>query len=202
MKKIEIKQFDKIKDITNSDIKIYNINALTEDKKSVSHKTILQSSSIHIIINNINNKQLVFSKQIRIPVLLNDNTNNGITVELFSFDINDTLPLKEIVKKEILDKCKYNVNIEDIKYLKTLKKSVDLSGSEENLFYIEVTNDMLINNNLEFNNYDIIYVNYLELDNYFFKDNIHTNSITAFGVQKFLNHLLIQKSLKEYKKFF
>ncbi|ODM88018.1 Uridine diphosphate glucose pyrophosphatase [Orchesella cincta] len=69
--------------------------------------------------------------------------NLGITLELCAGIVDETLNLNEIVKKEVLEECGYEIPSENFQRV-TSYRTTGISGSKQTLFYAECTDQMKI----------------------------------------------------------
>jgi len=163
-------------------IKTHLIKAKREgEKKEFFWEMTKNNDSVHILIDNIETEELIFVKQVRIPVLFNDNSKNGIVIEACAGIVDKDTSLFQIAKEEIEEECGYCPSIENIKFLKKLKSSVGMSGSNSFAFSVEVTEDMKISEGggLESEDIEVIRVKYSKLND-FFNSDIHTDAITLY----------------------
>jgi len=137
---------------------------------------IKSHDSVHVLIDNITNGEIIVVEQVRIPVLCNDNSNDGKVTEACAGLVDKNKNIKEIVKEEILEECGFDVPLDNIEFLKTLKSSVGTSGTESHAFIAKVENNMKVSDGggLPEEDINVIHIKY------FFNSDIHTDAITMF----------------------
>lgn len=144
-------------------------------------ETVESHDSVHILVDNIETKELLIVKQIRLPVLKNDNSQNGICYEMCAGIVDKNKSVFEIAKEEIEEELGYDVPLENLKHIKTLKSSVGSAGNNCYLFEAIINESFKISNGGGTENEDIIVVRipYEKVNDFIFSD-IHTDSTTMF----------------------
>jgi len=98
--------------------------------------------SVAILIYDKDKDAFVLVKQFRPAVYMNNTT--GMTIELCAGIIDKDLSLKEIAKEEVEEECGYKVELENIEKITSFHSSVGISGSKQNLYYVEVDKSMRV----------------------------------------------------------
>ncbi len=157
-----------------------------DDKENI-WETIDSHDSVHILVDNIETKEILIVKQIRVPVLKNDNSQNGICYEACAGIVDKNKSILEIAKEEILEELGYDVQINNIKHIKTLKSSVGSAGVNCYTFEVQTTEKERISNGGGTESEDIIVVRipYQNIRNFIYS-NIHTDSTTMFLITNWL----------------
>ncbi|KAI3422063.1 hypothetical protein GPALN_012599 [Globodera pallida] len=123
----------------------------------------LEHDNVAALIYHTGRKQLLFVKQFRPPVFINEVRSlpenagkalsevrweaypieSGCTVELCAglIDEPDKTPLAHI-QKEMLEECGYRVNESNIRPIKRYVTGISLSGAIQHLFYVELDESM------------------------------------------------------------
>lgn len=145
--------------------------------------------SVHILIENVDKKEIVLVKQKRIPVLVNDPESNGIMIELCAGLVDkEGLSITEIAKEEVLEETGFDIPLEQIKFLRSLKSSVGTSGRNAYLFHAKVYEKDRIHNGGGTENEDIKVVTIPFNEIPYFIDDIYirTDAMTLFALSKWL----------------
>ena len=71
--------------------------------------------------------------------------NDAVTYELCAGIVDKNIPLKSVMKEEILEECGYNVPESHLSKVFSAWGSVGFAGSLQTLFFAEVTDDMKVN---------------------------------------------------------
>lgn len=71
--------------------------------------------------------------------------NDAVTYELCAGIVDKNIPLKSVMKEEVLEECGYNVPESHFRKVFSAWGSVGFAGSLQTLFFAEVTNDMKVN---------------------------------------------------------
>jgi len=156
-----------------------------------------QMDSVHILVDNIETKEIILVKQVRIPVLLNDDSKNGEVIELCAGLVDKNCSLEQVAKEEVEEEIGYDVPLKNITSHKVFKSSVGTSGTNAYTYFCEVTENMKVSEGggLESEDIELIKIPYQEVSQYFDSD-IHTDAITTCIV----NEWLIKNILREYKE--
>jgi len=145
---------------------------------------IKSHDSVHVLIDNMESGEIIVVEQVRVPVLCNDDSQGGRVTEACAGLVDKNKDIKQIVKEEILEECGFDVPMDNIKFLKTLKSSVGTAGTESHTFIAEVTNDMQVSEGggLAEEDINVVHIRYEDINDYFFNSDIHTDAITMFLV--------------------
>ncbi|CAF1408679.1 unnamed protein product [Adineta ricciae] len=104
-------------------------------------------NSVAIIIYNRSTDALVFVRQFRPAVHVMINPKSAITYEFCAGIIDKKhLSSKEHAHAEILEECGFEVDIDSIELVAKYRIGIGIAGPFQELFYVEVTNDMKKNN--------------------------------------------------------
>ncbi|CAL8080847.1 unnamed protein product [Orchesella dallaii] len=118
--------------------------------------------SVTCVLYNVSRNVLIFVKQFRPAVFvcgaLPTSPSNsqsvqdvdwnsvppkiGITIELCAGIIDADLSLNEIIQKEVLEECGYDVPLQNFQRIIGYKGSVGVSGDKSTMFYAECTDEM------------------------------------------------------------
>ncbi|CAF0783907.1 unnamed protein product [Adineta steineri] len=121
-------------------------------------------NSVVIIIYNRSTDSLVFVRQFRpaVYVMISKETQNASSIDEIDFTKQDPksavtyefcagivdkkhLSNKEHAHAEILEECGYSVDINSIESVTKYRTGVGTAGPAQELFYVEVTNEMKVN---------------------------------------------------------
>lgn len=116
---------------------IYN-----QDGKKKRWEMVEAHSSVSVLLYHTQKDGFILVKQLRIPLLLNNDDTDGFTYELCAGIVDKNLSLEMIAKEEILEECGYDVAVESIKKITSFYTSVGFSGAKQTLFYCEVDESM------------------------------------------------------------
>jgi len=167
--------------------------------------------SVACILFNSSRQVLLFVKQFRPAVFYGnsvpatgDNSvpevnwseipaSNGITLELCAGIVDEhTLTLKEIMKKEILEECGYDVPLQNIESIRSYRSGIGVSGDKQNLFYAEVTDGMKVHDGggLEDEGelIDVVEMTIPQMQEYITQDQVPSPGGFLYGMYWFLAH--------------
>lgn len=118
-------------------------------------------NSVIIVIFNITRQKMIFVKQFRPAIYYSTipeeekqsgsiDTSKylpslGITLEFCAGIVDKSKSLAETAREEVLEECGYNVPVEKLQQFKTLRAGVSTEGTYQTFFYVEVTDDMKVN---------------------------------------------------------
>ncbi|XP_017785238.1 PREDICTED: uridine diphosphate glucose pyrophosphatase-like isoform X2 [Nicrophorus vespilloides] len=159
--------------------------------------------SVAIIIYNVSNSKLVFVKQFRPPVYVmsipaSERTDNidvkkypahlGFTLELCAGIVDKKLSLAEIASEEILEECGYKVHHNQLERVSSYRSGVGTTGSEQTLYYCEVTDEMKENKGggVEDEIIDVIEMSVPEIREFMKKEHILSPPSFLYAMQWFL----------------
>jgi len=125
-------------------IKTMSVKAKREGGKEFYWEATKQMNSVHILVDNIETQEIILVKQVRIPVLLNDDSQNGEVIELCAGIIDKDCSLEQIAKEEVEEELGYDVPLENIISHKVFKSSVGTSGTNAYTYFCEVTEEMKV----------------------------------------------------------
>lgn len=144
--------------------------------------------TVHIMVDNVETKELILAKQCRIPVLLKDQSQEGLCVEACAglIDKEGKSPLT-IAKEEVEEELGYLVNESDISLIKQAKSGLGTSGNNIYYYSVQVTEQNKINNGggTENENIEVYRLKYEDIQNFIASD-IHTDSTTLFLLTNWL----------------
>ncbi|XP_035212727.1 uridine diphosphate glucose pyrophosphatase NUDT14-like isoform X1 [Stegodyphus dumicola] len=134
--------------------------------------------SVGIIIFNVTREVLLFVKQFRPAVyyaeVKDENCeeeidtkkyppNLGMTIELCAGIVDKVQSLAETARDEILEECGYSVPLTSLQRVTSYRSGVGVTGSNQTLFYVEVTDSMKVSQGGG-NNYEGEYIEVIEMD--------------------------------------
>ena len=121
-------------------------------------------------------------KQVRIPVLVNDRSQEGEVYEMCAGLVDKDADIDQIVKEEILEECGYEVPLEDIQHVKTMKSSVGTVGSKSYAYVAVVNETMKVNEGggLPEEDIAVIRIKFDEVYDFAFESDKHTDAVTMF----------------------
>ena len=154
-----------------------------KDGKTMKWEIIEKHDSVHILVNNIETKEIFMVQQVRIPVFLKDTSLNGVMTEMCAGLVDKNKDLIEIAKEEVLEELGYNVDISNIKFLKTIKSSVGSSGNNANLFYVEINETQKVSNGggIQLEDITILKIPYSKIDDFINNDkNYHFDAVSLY----------------------
>lgn len=153
------------------------------DGKEFAWEMVERHDSVHILVNNTETKELIMVKQVRIPVLVNDNSQNGEVYEMCAGLVDKDKDSFQISKEEIEEEMGYCVDKEKIEYIRCLKSGVGSSGNNSHAFYVEVNESEKVSEGggLEDEDIEVIRIKYEDLND-FITGEVHTDAMTMFLV--------------------
>ncbi|XP_014674544.1 PREDICTED: uridine diphosphate glucose pyrophosphatase-like [Priapulus caudatus] len=119
-------------------------------------------NSVSIILYNSTKKSLVFVKQFRPAIYMNEAItepgedgsatvdtrqhpgSRGLSYELCAGIVDKNKPLAEIAQDEILEECGYAVPIDRLEKVATYRTGIGTSGAMGTMFYAEVDDSMVV----------------------------------------------------------
>ena len=148
-------------------------------------EAIESHASVHVLVDNITTKSLLFVKQVRIPVLNADPSTNGEMVECCAGIIDGyggTTPKEQakcIARDEIHEELGYMAPLHEIQTIKELKTSVGVSGSRSYAMFSEVTEENHVGQKLqEDEDIEVISIPYDKVENFLMEST--TDAITMY----------------------
>jgi UDP-sugar diphosphatase len=162
----------------------------TRDGKEFTWEKLTTHDSVHVLIVNTDNEEVLIVKQIRIPILVNDDSQQGEMHEICAGLVDKDAPLEQITKEEILEEVGYNVPLERITHIRNVKGGAGRSGHESYLYYTLVNNAMKVSEGggLENEDIEVVSIPYTEIKD-FLNGGLHTDTVTLY----LLAHFLINK---------
>ena len=127
-------------------ISVENVTYTVADKLSKQYvwQKLSTHDSVHVLVDNISTKELLFVKQIRIPVLVNSPDTSGEVIECCAGIIDGHKEAFEehravlTARDEISEELGYTISTNAIKPVKVLKASVGTAGSTAHTFMAQV----------------------------------------------------------------
>jgi len=175
-------KIDKI--VKNKNPKFIKTELINYSKNNIkrSWERVIQHDSVHILVNNVETKEILLVKQVRIPVFLTDKENKGICYEICAGLIDKDIPINEIAKEEVLEELGYNFNTKKLSLIKKLKNNVGTSGNNIYLYYVEVNEIEKENEGggLEDEDIEVVRLPYKKVEDFILNKNINTDSTTMF----------------------
>lgn len=168
-------------------VKTKKVIAYREDRGEYPWEKVEVGDSVHIIVYNKTKKEVMLVKQVRIPVLVNDDSQKGHVYELCAGLVDKDKPIAQIAQEEIEEELGYKIPVEDVKYIQTLKSSVGSAGSNTNLFYAFVDESQKVSDGggLDSEDIEVVRISIHDLG-VFMEDiranKIHTDPITSYGL--------------------
>ena len=102
--------------------------------------------------------------------------NDAVTYELCAGIVDKNIPLKSVMKEEILEECGYNVPESHLSKVFSAWGSVGFAGSLQTLFFAKVTDDMKVNegggNRSEGEKIEVYYLPRKDVLNFLFDENL------------------------------
>lgn len=116
-----------------------------EGPEEIFWECIQSHDSVHVLLIDLNNREFILVKQVRLPVMLADPSSAGIVIEACAGLVDKNKPLSTIVKEEILEECGYDILERDIHFVRSFKKSVGMSGGNCITFIAYVSDSVKAN---------------------------------------------------------
>lgn len=152
------------------------------DGKEFGWEMIKSHNSVHIIVNNVDKKEIMFVKQVRIPVLVNNPGTNGQVYEACAGLVDKDIPIENIAQEEILEELGYQISIENIDFIKKLKSGVGKSGNDSYAFYAEVKESDKLSDGggLHDEDIEVVTISYDQIESMMFSEEFTTDAMTMF----------------------
>ncbi len=99
-------------------------------------------NSVSILIYDRDLDALIMVKQFRLPVFMKN--SDGYTLELCAGLCDKDKPNIDIAKEEVFEECGYDVDVKNIKRITSTWASVGSSAAMQEIFYVEVNQDMKV----------------------------------------------------------
>jgi len=189
-KKVTIKEVKTQEERTPKFMSINSIIAEREDGYEFIWEAINFPETVHIIVNKVDSKELVFVKQIRLPIMKNYPNTGGVCIECCAGVVDKSIPTIEIAREEIKEELGYDVTSDRIRHINTVYSGLGFSGSKTYMYYTEVTDADIVEDEELFEE-DIIpiFVPYKDIDKFFQSDEIVTDSTTMYLIEKTKEYL-------------
>jgi UDP-sugar diphosphatase len=94
--------------------------------------------SVHVLVDNVEKREVLLVRQIRVPVLVNNPNTDGSVYEACAGIVDKDCSIEQIAKEEVLEELGYDVDVEALKKVRTYKSSVGTQGSTCYSFKVEV----------------------------------------------------------------
>jgi len=145
-------------------------------------ETIETKDSVHVLLVDHSNEEIILVEQVRVPVLIKDDSQDGQVIEACAGLVDKDIPIEQIVKEEILEECGYDIPITSITAVKTLKSSVGTAGSNAHTFVANVSDKekVSLGGGLPGEDINVIRISFEEAPHFFFNPNVHTDAVTMF----------------------
>jgi UDP-sugar diphosphatase len=172
-------------------------------QKTFTWEVLNQKDSVHIFIDNIETKEIILVKQKRVPVLINDDRNNGEVIELCAGLIDKKgKSITKIAIEEVEEEVGYEITKKDIKLIKKFKSAVGSSGSNSFLFFAKVNESMKISDGggLEDEDIEVLRIKYDDINSFINNEDIDTDVITSFAIQHWSINNILEKIQKNKGK--
>ena len=184
LKKVTIKEVRK-----NDNPKFVKTSLIVAERegKEVFWEKIKFFNTVHILVNNIDTEEVLLVKQVRIPVLAENQDTDGSVYEVCAGLADKDVPIVQIAKEEILEELGYDVPIRLVERIRSFKSSVGTSGMTGTLYYAEVTEDMKVSEGggLEDEDIEVVRIPYSEISEFIYSDNF-TDTTTLFMLMNFM----------------
>jgi UDP-sugar diphosphatase len=173
----------------NQNPKFIKTELVTAERDGIQFKweRIKSHDSVHVIVYNLTTREFLFVKQVRIPVLCNDEISGGKIIECTAGLVDKEHTPQQIAKEEILEELGYNVPTESVHFIKTIKSSVGTSGTNAHLFYAEVTEVEKVSEGggLDTEDIKVVRVSIDEVEDFIFEAT--TDAVTLFLTMYYIN---------------
>lgn len=175
--------------ITPKFIKTELLN-ISRDGQKLQWEMVKSLPTVHVLVNNIDSKELLLVKQVRPPVLYNRNSIGGECIEACAGLVDKYNHLDEltqtylVAKEEIHEELGYATN--NVVRLKTILSSVGMAGNKLHQFYAEVSDKDYVGQALEpTEDIEIVKVPHVDVLN-FINTTSNTDSTTIMLLQWWL----------------
>jgi UDP-sugar diphosphatase len=168
-------------------IKVQKVTAFRDGEKVIWEK-IKTHSSVHILVINLEQKEIYLVKQVRVPVLVNDNSQNGEVYEMCAGLLDKDKEPLQIAQEEILEEVGYNVPLSNIKPIKKIKSAVGISGSDSHCFiaYVEEKYKETDGGGLESEDIEVVKIPFTKVYDWYMNNTNHTDAVTMYLMSYFL----------------
>ena len=114
----------------------------TQNGRKKSWEAVKSHNSVAILLYHKEKDAFLLVKQLRVTTMLNNDEEDGHTIELCAGIVDKDMPLKQIAKEEILEECGYDVPLEKIERVTSYYTSVGFSGAKQTMYYAEIDERM------------------------------------------------------------
>lgn len=142
IKKVKIKNIEE--NIKPNFIKTSLVTVEREDGKNIKWEVAKSFGSVHILVNNIETKEIMLVKQVRIPVIFNNIGNNGICLECCAGLKDKNCSPEQTAKEELEEEMGISVDVTRIMSSRTLYGGVGITGSKLSCYKVNITNKDII----------------------------------------------------------
>lgn len=165
-----------------------NLIKAERDGIPLTWESVKGHDSVHVLVDNTTTKELLLVKQVRIPVLINDDSQGGEVIECCAGLVDKDKSIDIIVLEEIEEELGYNAQIENLTFVKTLKSSVGKIGANSHMFMATVTEDEKVSDGggIHGEDIEVVRIMYYDVVRWLDDQNIHTDAATMYLVQKWL----------------
>ena len=165
----------------NAKPKFVKTSAVTyeRDGKEAIWEMVDSHDSVHVLVDNTETEELLFVKQVRIPVLVK-NPRDGACIECAAGIVDKDIPLIEIAMEEVSEELGYEVQPMNIMKVKSYKSSLGTQGTNVTAFMCQVTEEDKISEGggLPGEDIQIIRVPYEDVPSYIFaQENIDATTL-------------------------
>jgi hypothetical protein len=161
--------------------------------KNIEWESIKQKDSVHIIINDKVREEIILVLQVRLPVYVNDRNHNGFVFEACAglvdkeFSGTKIENLKKIAQEELAEEIGLIASTNSLKYIRTIKTNVGISGSNAYLFYLDFQNCMMAKPKEEDLPISLAKLSYNDVNEFIMDDEINTDAVTLFLISYVMN---------------
>lgn len=160
----------------------------TCESTNVDWEMVNTHDAVHVMVDNVDTQELLLVKQVRIPVLVNDNSLDGVVYEACAGIIDKDISIDEIAREEILEELGYDIPISDISFFKQIKSSVGSAGRTSHLYFAEVSEKHKVNEGggIHGEDIEVVRIPYNEVDAFIMDYTVHTDAVTLLLIMQWL----------------
>ncbi len=114
----------------------------TQNGRKKSWEAVKSHNSVAVLLYHKEKDAFLLVKQLRVTTMLNNDEEDGHTIELCAGIVDKDIPLVQIAKEEILEECGYDVPLEKIERVTSYYTSVGFSGAKQTMYYAEIDESM------------------------------------------------------------
>jgi len=163
---------------------------IIRDSHTMQWEMINSLPTVHILVNKVDSQEILLVKQVRPPVLYNNNAPHGECIEVCAGLVDKYSRHHEdsqtalVAKEEVLEELGYTTSY--IQRLQPILGSVGTAGTKLHLFYTEVTDANFVGQQLEpTEDIEVVKLSYENVLN-FINTTSNTDSTTIMLLQWFL----------------